>query len=262
MTNPAIDRGREGEVFSTSSLFGATTSIGQAPLSSDIIVALKIPLLTGGYPGLGDSQQLQELAEESGSFSIEQLLEIFNGNTTWMVLGVLNEETVAEALQRLADQAVTAVKSGSQCLMLDDFETHREDVGWLDPMLAVSCIDAALRAKAKQEHSNLRRRAGLVLRSAAVRSLHDIVLLSGFGVDAINPYAMFAAAIRKRGQGIFWTGSAACWKASRQALKKLYQPWDAMNCAVMAEFAAPSGWLPALQKYCKRRIILEVKPPA
>ncbi len=197
VTNPAIDRGREVEVFSTSSLFGATTSIGQAPLSSDIIVALKIPLLTGGYSGMGDSQQLQALAEEFGSFSIEQLLEIFNGNTTWLVLGVLNEETVAEALQRLADQAVVAVKSGSQCLMLDDFETEREDVGWLDPMLAVSCIDAALRAKAKEEHSNLRRRAGLVLRSAAVRSLHDIVLLSGFGVDAINPYAMFAAAVEK-----------------------------------------------------------------
>lgn len=197
VTNPAIDRGREVEVFSTSSLFGATTSIGQAPLSSDIIVALKIPLLTGGYSGLGDSQQLQALAEEFGSFSIEQLLEIFNGNTTWLVLGVLNEETVAEALQRLADQAVAAVKSGSQCLMLDDFETEREDMGWLDPMLAVSCIDAALRSIAKAEHTNLRRRAGLVLRSAAVRSLHDIVLLSGFGVDAINPYAMFAAAIEK-----------------------------------------------------------------
>lgn len=197
VTNPAIDRGREGEVFSTSSLFGATTSIGQAPQSSDIIVALKIPLLTGGHASLGDSQQLKELAEESGSLSIEQLLEIFNGNITWMLLGVLKEETVAEALQRLATQAVTAVKSGSQCLMLDDFETQQEDVGWLDPMLAVSCIDTALRSTGKAEHSNLRRRVGLVLRSAAVRSLHDIVLLSGFGVDAINPYAMFAAAVEK-----------------------------------------------------------------
>ena len=62
VTNPAIDRGREVEVFSTSSLFGASPSIGQAPDPNDIMVTLKIPLLTGGHPALGSPEVAQALA--------------------------------------------------------------------------------------------------------------------------------------------------------------------------------------------------------
>ena len=88
-----------------------------------------------------------------------------------------------------------------KCRVITSYSIHYtklyEDVGWLDPMLAVSSIDVALREQARADHNNMRRRVGLVVRSGAVRSLHDIVLLSGFGVDAINPYAMYAAALEK-----------------------------------------------------------------
>ncbi len=53
VTNPAIDRGREVEVFSTSSLFGSCPLVGKAPDPEDILVALKVPILTGGHPYLG-----------------------------------------------------------------------------------------------------------------------------------------------------------------------------------------------------------------
>src|SRR5690606_22539463 len=42
---------------------------------------------------------------------------------------------------------------------------------------------------------NLRRRTGLIVRSASIRTLHDIILLCGFGADAVNPYAMFLVGI-------------------------------------------------------------------
>lgn len=195
VTNPAIDRGREVEVFSTSSLLGATMTIGQAPDPNDIMLTLKIPILLGGHPALGEADQLQELADSFGTYTLENVLETFQGYTTWLVLGTLPDEDVQAALTRLGSQAVEAVEKGTQCLILDDYLTHKDGLGWLDPMLAVSSIDEALRQRAKAKRSNLRRRVGLVIRSAAVRNLHDIVLLSGLGVDAVAPYALFAATI-------------------------------------------------------------------
>jgi glutamate synthase (NADPH/NADH) large chain len=195
VTNPAIDHGREAEVFSTSSLLGACPAIGQAPNPHDILVTLRVPLLTGGHPSLGAPEATQALAEEFGTLSIESLLETFKEHTSWLVLGVYPEENVDSALERLAVQSARAVASGTQCLVLDDSETLVNGLGWLDPMLAVSRIDESLR-QACLNDLDLRRRSGLVVRSAAIRSLHDIVLLSGFGADAINAYALSIAAVQ------------------------------------------------------------------
>jgi glutamate synthase (NADPH/NADH) large chain len=212
VTNPAIDRGREAEVFSTSSLLGASPTIGQTPDLNDIVVTLKIPILTGGHPALGSPELAQVLGEKFGTLSVEQILEAFNGRTTWLILGVLPGEDVPAALDRLATQAVMAVENGSQCLMLDDYEvlkgeTLKEGYGWLDPTLAVSRIDEILRQTGKERKNNLRRRAGLVVRSAAIRNLHDIVLLSGFGADALNPYAMAVVAVMNATQKARWNGN-------------------------------------------------------
>lgn len=197
VTNPAIDHGREAEVFSTSSLLGASPGIGRPPDPNDILVSLKIPILTGGHPDLGAPEEMQSLAEEMGTFAIERLLEIFNGFTTWLPLGTDPEVGVRETLSRLARSAVSAVENGSQCIILDDSDVLTGEWGWLDPLLAVSCIDEALREAGKFSQQNLRRKAGIVVRSAAIRNLHDIVLLTGFGADAINCYAFFGVAVQK-----------------------------------------------------------------
>ncbi len=195
VTNPAIDHGREAEVFSTSSLLGACPAIGQAPDPHDILITLLLPLLTGGHPALGTPATSQELAEEFGTLSIERLLETFQGHTTWLTLGVFPDENVWTALERLAKQSAQAVASGTQCLVLDDSETLARGLGWLDPMLAVSRIDESLRLACRND-LDLRRQSGLVVRSAAIRNLHDVILLSGFGADAINAYALSVVAVQ------------------------------------------------------------------
>jgi glutamate synthase (NADPH/NADH) large chain len=60
------------------------------------------------------------------------------------------------------------------------------------PLLAVAAVDNALREQNTPE--NLRRKCGIVIRSAGIRNLHDIILLCSFGADAINPYAMLSIA--------------------------------------------------------------------
>jgi len=197
VTNPAIDRGREMEVFSTSSLLGSSPAVGQPPDPQDRMVSLKVPILTGGIPDLCDAQTARAAAERFGTLSIEQLLEVFDGCIAWLQLGVLPGETVRSAIDRLGREAVEAVLAGAQCLVLDDTETIARGLGWLDPHLATSQIDEALRQAGRDRRRNLRRRAGLVVRSAAIRSLHDLALLSGFGADAMHPYAMLASAAVK-----------------------------------------------------------------
>ena len=64
-------------------------------------------------------------------------------------------------------------------------KAHQEDHYWIDPHLVTSAIDQALVKEA------LRRDCSLVLRSASIRSLHDIITVFGLGADLISPYYMF-----------------------------------------------------------------------
>ena len=80
VTNPSIDRGREGEAFSTSSLIGIRPPVGQASDAADsLLVVLETPLLPGGLPVWGSQEVAQEVARPD----------------TCSVLGLLYEQMVA-----------------------------------------------------------------------------------------------------------------------------------------------------------------------
>lgn len=193
VTNPAIDRGREMEAFSTQTLVGARPEVGEPPNPDDILITLDTLLLTGGHPALGGAEVGEAVARRIGSMTIEKFVESFQGRAACLNLGVQKRERVETALERLRREAVKAAKAGIQCLILDDNQAFQQGLGWLDPHLASSVVDKALREA--DSPINLRRRTGLILRSASIRNLHDIALLSGFGLDAVNPYAMFAISV-------------------------------------------------------------------
>nr|WP_313787077.1 glutamate synthase central domain-containing protein [Paenibacillus larvae] len=102
-------------------------------------------------------------------------------------------------MERLAEEAVQLVSGGTSLLILDDSESHQNDNLWLDPHLAVSKLDIALRSQKLAFGDNLRRHVSLVLRSAAVRNLHDIIVACGLGVDAVSPYLLFVTASAEEG---------------------------------------------------------------
>lgn len=193
VTNPAIDRERETEAFSTQMLVGARPAIGARPDPDDLLVSLETPLLPGGHPDLGGEDLAHEVASALGTLTIDELLNHFGARAARLTLGVYPDETVTLALDRLANDAIAAVRGGAQCLVLDDSDTLAESLGWLDSHLATGVVDRALREA--DAPVNLRRRTGLVVRSVSVRTLHDLALLCGFGADAINPYGMLAVAI-------------------------------------------------------------------
>lgn len=179
VTNPAIDRDRETEHFST------RTIIGQRPTlftKQDLgtVVELTTPILIEGAAGFECSKDLQHP-------SYDQLTNLFQQEKliTYISTTFSQEETVGDALARIQKEAVDAVKNGKTLIVLDDSQAHHDNLLWLDPHLVTSAVDQAL---VKEE---LRRNCSILLRSAAIRSLHDIIVSFGLGADLISPYYMF-----------------------------------------------------------------------
>ena len=207
VTNPSIDREREQEHFSTQVLIGARPGLTAAADADDRLVVLETPVLAGGHPDLGALSDLREAAAAVGTMTIDDLLAAFGERAARLSLCAGEGERLPDALARLADEAVSLVREGVQCVLLDDEEALHGEGRWVDPHLAVAVVARALReAPADCQRGvtdSLRRGAGIVLRSGALRNLHDLALACGLGADAVNPYALFAVAagLTAKGKG-------------------------------------------------------------
>ncbi len=195
VTNPAIDRDREQEHFSTRVVVGPRPAIF-GEIDSRTRLELINPLVLEGSIGADSYSELNQL-------SYEQLLAEFRkeGDHKVAVLSLTfaRGASIADRLEQLAQEAVTAVQSGASLVILDDAGAHQNDRLWLEPHLAVSKIDIALKAVTLGDGDNLRRQASIVLRSAAIRNLHDIIVACGLGADVISPYVLFGTAASKEG---------------------------------------------------------------
>jgi glutamate synthase (NADPH/NADH) large chain len=179
VTNPAIDRDRETEHFSTRVIVGKRPSL---TTHEDVgsVIELAAPILLEGKMGYACSEELDQP-------SFDQVVNFYQNQkqTTFISTTFAKDEKLEDALKRLANETVQAVVSGKTLIVLDDANAHQEGSYWIDPHLAVSAIDQAL-VKAE-----LRRNCSLVVRSAALRSLHDIITVIGLGANLISPYYMF-----------------------------------------------------------------------
>ncbi|MDB4893754.1 MAG: glutamate synthase large subunit, partial [Firmicutes bacterium] len=211
VTNPAVDREREVEHFSTRTVLGARPPIAVHDAEErahlfDTRVELRVPIVLGGHR-TGSSityNEYRDVARAAGTYLLSDLLAEFDpvygaGSDPGVVRRIATvfapTESLAQALGRLALQAVQAVSEGAQLLLIDDATAFDEGSLFIDPHLALSAIDQALKqAVLPAGQINLRRRCSLLLRSSAIRSLHDIALTIGLGADAVNPYLMLEVA--------------------------------------------------------------------
>ncbi|MFN8562785.1 MAG: glutamate synthase-related protein [Anaerolineae bacterium] len=191
VTNPAIDRERERAQFSSSVILGVRPEVGAS--SSDLFVELQIPLLLGGHPDLGSDDDMRAVAEKQGTKTLEDLLEAFGDRAMFLSLSAAPGESIPAALERLQAEAIEAVAAGIACIVLDDTDLYEGERLWIDPMLALASLDNGLREAGYIP--NLRRQVGIVLRSAAIRDLHDVALALGLGANALVPYALYAVAL-------------------------------------------------------------------
>ena len=83
------------------------------------------------------------------------------------------------------------VRDGAELVVLTDRTVYDGERRYLDPHLATSAIDQALKHfRVEPGEENLRRRCSIVLRSAAIRNVHDVVLALGLGANGVCPYVM------------------------------------------------------------------------
>ncbi len=199
VTNPAIDREREIEHFSTRAVFGRRPQFTDPSFDTGTIVT-DFPVILGGHHNLAplSDSAYRKIANEHGTFVLEDLWQQFrdrvgegDGNAKAIDIALLESETTQGAIERLKQEAVKAVQAGAELLVLTDRTVYDGERRYLDPHLATSAIDQALKTfNVEHGEENLRRRCSLVLRSAAIRNVHDVVLALGLGANGVCPYVM------------------------------------------------------------------------
>jgi glutamate synthase (NADPH) large chain len=192
VTNPAIDREREVEHFSTRAVFGRRPSIDAAEEDSGT-VETSFPVILGGHHGMAplSDRTYRQIAREHHTYLLEDLWEEFRGRTGAVDISLLESETTQGAIERIKQEAVKKVRDGAELLVLTDRTVYDAERRYLDPHLATSAVDQALKQfRVEPGEENLRRRCGIVLRSAAIRNVHDTMLALGLGANGVCPYTM------------------------------------------------------------------------
>jgi glutamate synthase (NADPH/NADH) large chain len=98
------------------------------------------------------------------------------------------------AIERICKETEQAIEEGCALVVLSDRATSSDRVA----------IPALLAGGAVHHHlvrNEKRTRIGIVLESAEAREVHHFCLLTGYGVDAINPYLAFEAIRQARSRG-------------------------------------------------------------
>ncbi len=193
VTNPAIDREREIEHFSTRMILGGREKF--VPHNrGDTSFEILSPILLEGITA-------QIFAEEIGTTTLDKAFHCFFSENRRSVatldLAFSQKQTIKERLVILNNEAIQAVKSGAKLIILDDqilFENN--EYLWLDPHLAIASIDTALKNE-NINNENLRRMTSIILRSGSLRHLHDMITAIGLGADAVSPYLLFNSISQK-----------------------------------------------------------------
>ncbi len=192
VTNPALDRERELEHFSTRALFGRRPSPDNAGEDTGS-VETGFPVILGGHHELAPlaDKAYRKIACDHDTYLLEDLWEEFRGRAAAVDISLLESETTRGAIERIKQEAVKKVRNGCELLVLTDRTVYDAERRYLDPHLATSAVDQALKQfKVEPGEVNLRRRCGLVLRSAAIRNVHDVMLALGLGANGVCSYTM------------------------------------------------------------------------
>jgi glutamate synthase (NADPH/NADH) large chain len=182
VTNPAIDRVREGDHFSVRVFLGARPSLAEGG-SIGQQIELKSPILLGGAGDDDDFVAAQAaVAQEFGTCLIDDIAREFSesvegveigGNPfsaearlkqlrssqrglaeetlTGLIVRTIDitydeNETLSSALERVRQEAREAVSSGVTLLILDDSRAYEFHELFIDAHLALAAVDQALNA--------------------------------------------------------------------------------------------------------------------
>lgn len=196
VTNPAIDREREVEHFSTRVVLGRRPPIEGVEPDAPLRCELRIPIILGAMrPGVQVSlPELRRVAAGQGVAVMEDVEAAWGDRFARLPLYFPQGRTTQDHLEYLREAAIDAVTAGAEILVLEDLSVTSAQL-ICDPHLAVAAVDKALRETPAADGSALRRRVSIILKAAGLRNVHDVIVAVGFGANAICPYAMVEQAI-------------------------------------------------------------------
>ena len=179
VTNPPIDPIREELVMSIMTYIGNQGNILAETPEHARLVKMTRPVLT--------DDELKRIRNIPG----------FPAKTLSMLVGEQETEHwkrgwLKAALDRLANDALNAVKAGSKILILSDRMNNLQSTAaggesrLIPSLLAVAAVNKAL------AEAGVRPSVGVILESGEVREVHHFAVLLGFGVTAINPWLALA----------------------------------------------------------------------
>ncbi len=170
VTNPPIDPIREAMVMSLVSFIGPRPNLLDTHnINPPMRLEVSQPILD--YADIAKLRNIS--AHTGGKFKAHEL------NICYPV--AWGKEGMEVRLASLCAQAVDAVKSGHNILIVSDRKVDAEQVA-IPALLATSAIHLHLVSK------GFRTSTGLVVETGSARETHHFALLAGFGAEAIHPY--------------------------------------------------------------------------
>ncbi len=170
VTNPPIDPIRESIVMSLNSF------IGPKPNLLDIN-AVNPPMRLEVTQPILDADDMARLRaielRTGGKFQTYEL------DITYPL--AWGREGVEAKLASLCAEAVDALKTGHNILIITDRAMNREQVA-IPALLALSAVHHHL------VRAGLRTTAGLVVETGSAREVHHFAVLAGYGAEAVHPY--------------------------------------------------------------------------
>lgn len=201
VTNPAMDREREMEHFSTHMVLGARPGLSADQPMPARALDLSLPILPelGVFAEEVRSERITEAAANIGTCTLEGVIDHFGtGLVAVLPIVYAADKPVEAALDDLRRCALAAVRGGAALVVLDDLGAFAQDALPIDPHLALIAVDRILRETPVTDGPNspaLRRMTSLVVRSGGLRNLHDIIFAIGTGADAVAPTLLLQQAI-------------------------------------------------------------------
>jgi glutamate synthase (NADPH/NADH) large chain len=165
VTNPPVDNIREGLVFSLESRLGFQRNLLDESPDHARQLVLDSPVLRDA--------ELAAIREMDGDITAETI------DITYDRGGDL-----AAATERIREEAVAAIESGSDILVLSDRNVAADRVP-VPSLLAMGGVHHALVRRGLRNH------AGVVVESGDPRTVHHFATLVGYGADAVDPYLAY-----------------------------------------------------------------------
>jgi glutamate synthase domain-containing protein 2/glutamate synthase domain-containing protein 3 len=169
VTNPPVDALREEVVMDEDVMLGAEGDLLEETPQHAHRLRLKRPIIT--------NEELEKIRNVShGNLLAATISAVFPRDQ--------GPKGLEPAMERIFNEADTAIKKGVSIILVSDREVSRDNVP-VPILLACSGLHHHL------IRSGTRTRVSLVLETGEAREMHHFAVLIGYGANAINPYLVF-----------------------------------------------------------------------